>query len=213
VEAVVLVNRPKRILIAAGRSAEEARQAWLRRAPGIVPGIGVAFYRCTGSNLGVPDEEGLLLASYPDAAPVQPLEMLGSEAPTLLVRCPAPARGGFAALSTDRSSAAPVTGMVAVCSILPESRHQGAFSRWYNHHIGIVLQHGVFHTAHRYVTAEPQSDGLRRHWAFYETDRDDAAGFLPGYVLRRRREEGSIPNVYPPYVRVLGSTVYERLPL
>src|SRR5438309_859035 len=122
VEADVLTDRPKRVLMAAGASWEDARHTGLG-GPLAGGAIGkVAFYRCIGSNLGVAEGELLLLAEPTPAleqgsAMASPARTSERPAFALLERCHPPSLNGFAALATAKSAGAPVTGMVAVCTV------------------------------------------------------------------------------------------------
>jgi hypothetical protein len=189
---------------------------------------GLALYRCIGSTLDA--VEGDYLALLPvqgrraedgtrrsRSTPLLAADVLG--AAVRLERCRPPARAGFAAFSTARTGHAPVTAMVAVSSLYPEADAfaalsagaQPRFNRWYNRHIPAVLALGFFHTGYRYLAVEPEADGTRRHWAFYETDVGDPRSVLPAYLARRRQEARATPGFIPPHIRVLGSSWYEAI--
>jgi hypothetical protein len=170
---------------------------------------GARLHRCLGSALGT--EPGTLTVLLEPAAEDDGTAALPAGTSTFtLSRCRPPSRTGFASYTVDHGGSTPVTAMVAVCSVYPEPDKRRAFHRWYNQHIVEVLGRGLFHTAHRYLALEPEPDGGHRHWALYEADVKDPAA-LPSYVAQRRLEEQGSAGYYPPFVRVLGSDVYEVL--
>ncbi len=144
-----------------------------------------------------------------DARAAVPGQGTASAEPRLiaLTRCRPPAGRGWTAFTSAKSGNAPITGIVVVRSVFPEQRRRYAFNRWYNQHIPYVFTKGVFHTAYRYLAAEPEPDGRLLHWAFYETDLEDFARAMPANVAAaRNRERGR----FPPYVQVLQAWMFER---
>jgi hypothetical protein len=164
------------------------------------------------SELGTARASFLFLTELVALPAAEPTAAGAAGRTVLLERCRPSSRAGFAAFCSSKSGVAPVTGIVAVRSVYPDGRWEYAFNRWYNQHIPQVLGRGMFHTAYRYRALEPEADGSRLHWAFYETDIADIAGTLPAYVGEARRRERAAPGFYPPYVNVLGSGIFARLP-
>jgi hypothetical protein len=130
-----------------------------------------------------------------------------------LHRRPAPASLGFSAFITPKSGRAPTTALVVVlCAYPGDAEGQRRFNRWYNRHIPQVLALGFFHTGHRYLADAPDVDGIRRHWAFYETDVANPRIDLPAYLAQRRIEARATPGFIPAHIEILGSVPYEALP-
>lgn len=207
----MLAARPRHLVMRRGIAVAELDGLRQTLAARVEAGTlqGARLQRCLASALGT--EPGTFAAFF---APTNDGAAAGIPAGSSTVgldRCRPPSRTGFATYSIDESGSAPVTAMVAVCSVYPGPEKRQAFHRWYNHHIVEVLARGLFHTAHRYLAVEPEADGTHRHWALYEADVKDPAS-LPSYVAQRRREEQSTAGFYPPFVQVLGSDIYEVLP-
>ena len=70
----------------------------------------------------------------------------------------------------------PSLGILLVLSNCRDTHDENEFNRWYEDvHIPDILDTGAFHTAYRYVSADPEATG-GKYLAIYETDdRDPAA--------------------------------------
>ena len=198
----MLAARPRRLVMR--RGIVDAEPDALRRTLAALVGAGrlrgARLQRCLASALGTePGSLTVLLAPDEDEAVAQ---LPPGRSTIALERCRPPSRTGFTTYSIDDTGGAPVTAMVAVCSVYPGPEKQTAFHRWYNHHIVEVLGRGLFHTAHRYLAVEPEADGSRRHWALYEADVKEPAS-LPGDIVTAgegdgRGSSGAIIGETPP---------------